>query len=85
MARRLPCARGDWLRIVAVGSARLVLEAEDGALYACDGKGGRSTALPEGATGVSIDPVTDDVVSTADGRALRWSPARPGAESFALR
>jgi hypothetical protein len=83
-ARRVLSDRG-WRRIVAVGSERLLLEAEDGGLYVSEAKGGRSTALPADASDVTIDPVTDDLVWIASDRALRWSPARTAVESFPLR
>ena len=75
----------EWARVRAVGTKRLLLQAEGTELYAYDLKSGRSTALPADAQDASIDPVTDDLVWIAGETAARWSPGLAEPEKIPLR
>lgn len=84
--RRLPTT-DEFESIVLVGAAHLVLRTKGGVLVGYDVKTGRTSPLPASASsswgpdsGLSIDPVTDDVVWVGEHDFLRWRFGAPSAE-----
>jgi len=74
---RLPGTE-DYDAIVLVGSTHVVLRTKDRALVALEVKTGKTSPLPPEASntafgdGLSIDPITDDVVWVGEHDYLRW-------------
>ncbi len=81
---RLPSDR-DWKRVAAVGAGRLLLVGEEDGLCVYDLSSGRATPVPPGASDVTLDPVTDDLVWMEGDSAIRWSPGLASPESIPLR
>jgi hypothetical protein len=84
--RRLPTT-DEFQAIVLVGAAHLVLRTKEGVLVGYDVKTGRTSPLPASASaswgpdsGLSMDPVTDDVVWVGEHDFLRWRFGSPDAE-----